>query len=112
MFTVYDEKEEKFLMIEEPDALLSYTYANYLQWKFEERVELIRGQILKMSPGHNMKHQHVSIQLASTIFNVLKEKKYNVFAAPFDVRLPVKNKRKDTEITTFVQPDICVICDE
>ena len=27
-------------------------------------------------------------------------------------RLPVKNRKKDNEVTTVVQPDICVICDE
>jgi Uma2 family endonuclease len=35
-----------------------------------------------------------------------------VYAAPFDVRLPIQNKKKDDEVTTVVQPDICVICDE
>lgn len=35
-----------------------------------------------------------------------------MFSAPFDVRLPVKNRLQDDEITTVVQPDICVVCDE
>jgi Uma2 family endonuclease len=112
MFTVYDEKEEKFLMVDEPDPSLTYTYADYLQWKFEERVELIRGRILKMSPAPNMKHQEISIRLSGEFYQYLKGQKCKVFAAPFDVRLPVKNRKKDNEITTVVQPDICVICDE
>jgi Uma2 family endonuclease len=34
-----------------------------------------------------------------------------VFVAPFDVRLPKSTyKKQDDEITTVVQPDICVIC--
>lgn len=37
-------------------------------------------------------------------------KKYEVFTAPFDVRLQVKSK-KNKDIDTVVQPDICVICD-
>ncbi len=28
---------------------LTYTYADYLKWQFEERVELIKGKIYKMS---------------------------------------------------------------
>ncbi len=47
MFTTYNDEENKFQIVEEPDPLLSYTYADYLEWKFEERVELIKGRILK-----------------------------------------------------------------
>jgi Uma2 family endonuclease len=112
MFTVYNENENKFQLVEEPDPSLSYTYADYLKWKFEEQVELIRGKIFKMSPAPAPLHQQISIKLSSRIFNFIERTKCQVFAAPFDVRLPVKNKRKDNEITTVVQPDICVICDE
>ena len=51
MFTTYNDEENKFQIVEEPDPLLSYTYADYLEWKFEERVELIKGRIFKMSPA-------------------------------------------------------------
>lgn len=112
MFTVYNEEENRFQLVEEPDPSLSYTYADYLTWKFEEQVELIRGRIFKMSPAPAPRHQQISIKLASRIFNFLERKNCHVFAAPFDVRLPVKNKKKDNEITTVVQPDICVICDK
>jgi len=33
-----------------------------------------------------------------------------VYIAPFDVRLPRKSKN-DKDITTVLQPDLCVICD-
>ena len=112
MFTIYNEEENKFELVEEPDPSLSYTYSDYLKWKFEEQVELIRGKISKMSPAPAPRHQQISISLASEIYNFLKRKLCKVFTAPFDVRLPVKNKKKDNEITTVVQPDICVICDE
>lgn len=111
MFTIFNEVEEKYELVEEPDPSLTYTYADYLQWNFEERLELIRGRIFKMS-GPNRKHQAISVRLLVSLFNFLKEKKCEVFSAPFDVRLPVKNRRKDHEVTTVVQPDICVICDE
>ncbi|MDQ3682369.1 MAG: Uma2 family endonuclease [Bacteroidota bacterium] len=112
MFTIYNEEENKFQLVEEPDPSLSYTYADYLQWKFEERVELIKGRIFKMSPAPNPKHQQVSIKLSSRIFNLLEGKNCQVYAAPFDIRLPVKNRKRDNEITNVVQPDICIICDE
>ena len=112
MFTTYNDEENKFQIVEEPDPLLSYTYADYLEWKFEERVELIKGRIFKMSPAPNPKHQQVSIGLSAELYNFLKGKDCQVYAAPFDVRLPVKNKKRDNEITTVVQPDICIVCDE
>ena len=112
MFTIYNEEENKFQLVEEPDPSLSYTHADYLQWKFEECVELIKGRIFKMSPAPNPKHQQVSIKLSSRIFNLLEGKNCQVYAAPFDIRLPVKNRKRDNEITTVVQPDICIVCDE
>ena len=112
MFTIYNEEENKYQLVEEPDPSLSYTYADYLQWKFKERVELFKGRIFKMSPGPNTKHQQVSVVLLGELYDFLKTKWCRVFSAPFDVRLPVKNKKKDSEITTVVQADICVICDE
>lgn len=112
MFTVYNEKENKFQLVEEPDPSLNYTYADYLQWKFEEQVELIRGKVFKMSPAPAPGHQQISISVASELYQFLKGKKCQVFAAPFDVRLHKKNKTKDEQITTVVQPDVCVICDE
>lgn len=111
MYTVYDEDNNDFMKVEEPDPSFEYTYADYLKWKFEERLELFRGKIYKLS-APNTRHQEVSMMLSSHFFNYLKGHKCKVFHAPFDVRLPVQNKRKDNEVTTVVQPDICVICDE
>lgn len=112
MFTIYNEDENRFQLVEEPDPSLSYTYADYLQWKFEEQVELIRGKIFKMSPAPSPLHQKVCGKLFLRIGNFLENKSCQLFSAPFDVRLPIKNKKKDTEITTVVQPDLCVVCDE
>jgi Uma2 family endonuclease len=111
MFTVFDEDNERFTQVEEPDPSVSYTYADYLQWKFEERLELFRGRIYKLS-APNTKHQQVSGNLYLEVGNYLKNKKCRAFSAPFDVRLPVKNRKKDNEVTTVVQPDICIVCDE
>ena len=111
MFTVYDIDNEEYLKVEEPDPSISYTYADYLQWQFEERLELFRGKIFKLS-APNTKHQEISRNLFVPIVTFLKNKKCQAFSAPFDVRLPVKNNKKDNEVTTVVQPDICIVCDE
>ena len=91
------------------DLSKTYTYADYLKWTFEERVELIRGFIKKMSPAPSRIHQTVSIELIKIISKTLNNKSCNLYHAPFDVRLPVASKKKDT---TVVQPDLCIVCDE
>ena len=35
----------------------TYSYADYLLWKFTERVELIKGKVFQMSPTPSRKHQ-------------------------------------------------------
>lgn len=111
MFTEYNEDDNEFQLVEEPDPSLSYTYADYLKWNFEERLELFRGKIFPLS-APNTKHQQISVNIVYLIKTFLANNPCKVFAAPFDVRLPVKNRKKDTEVTTVVQPDISVICDE
>ena len=97
--------------VEEPDFTYSnYSYADYLKWRLDEQVELIKGKIFKMSPAPKRIHQRVSIVIASRLFYFLEGKICQVYDAPFDVRLPIKSK-KDEDIFTVVQPDICVICD-
>lgn len=86
-----------------------YTYADYLTWQFDERVELIKGFIRKMSPAPSRKHQVVSSNLHGHFFASFKNHSCNLFHAPFDVRLPIASKKKDI---TVVQPDICIICDK
>ncbi len=97
-------------MVEEPSPEYTYTCADYLKWKFEERVELFRGKIFKML-APNRKHQEVSRNLLLELGNFLSDKSCKIFSAPFDVRLPARNRKNDNEITSGVQPDLCVICD-
>jgi Uma2 family endonuclease len=91
------------------DLNKSYTYADYLTWQFQERVELIMGKIFNMSPAPKSQHQYISGKVFTAISVYLKGQKCKSFAAPFDVRLPVTNKKGEPD--TVVQPDICVICD-
>jgi Uma2 family endonuclease len=95
---------------QEPDLSGSYTYADYLRWTIEERLELIKGKIFKMSPAPARRHQELSIRIGSSLFAHLNNKNCQVYTAPFDVRLSTRGKSHD-EVTTVVQPDLCVICD-
>jgi Uma2 family endonuclease len=98
--------------IDQLDFTKQYTYADYLTWRFEDRVELIRGWISRMSPAPLVSHQRISIRLSFLIEGYLIDKKCELFAAPFDVRLT--NKRKSVpnkSITSVVQPDLSIICD-
>lgn len=98
--------------LEQLDLSKIYSYADYFRWKFEERVELIKGFIHKMSPAPSPKHQLISGNLFWQIKAFLKDRSCLVFAAPFDVRLAdSKKKTDDSAVFTVVQPDLCIICD-
>ena len=97
---------------EQLDLGKRYTYADYLTWQFAERVELLRGWIVKMSPAPNLRHQRISGYVFRRIGAFLEEKPCEVFSAPFDVRLPLPPYRvKGDKVDTVVQPDIVVVCD-
>lgn len=89
----------------------TYSYADYLKWQSEERLELIKGKIFKMSPAPATRHQRILMRLSFEIFQFLKNRDCQVFVAPFDVRLPRRDAESDKEIFTVVQPDVCVVCD-
>lgn len=92
------------------DFSKTYSYADYIKWRFDERVELIKGKIFTMSPAPSRSHQEISVAITVKLFTFLKNKPCKVYAAPFDVRLP-KTSKEDSAVYTVVQPDICVICD-
>lgn len=93
------------------DLTKQYTYADYLKWHFKERLELIKGYIYKMSPAPSRRHQDIVWNLNVTIGNHIKGYPCKAYSAPFDVRLPIKDKKSNQDITTVLQPDICIICD-
>ena len=91
----------------------TYSYADYLTWRLEESVELIKGNVMAMSPAPNVKHQRVALKLLRPVDNYFLHKSCEVFIAPFDVKLYDRRKSllKDQEVFSVVQPDLCVICD-
>lgn len=98
--------------INQLDVNGTYTYADYLLWRFKEQVELLRGKLFKMSPAPREIHQRVSMHLSGELYTFFKERTCRLYSAPFDVRLPMKGKgTADNQIYTIVQPDLCVVCD-
>ena len=91
----------------------TYTYADYLKWRFEQSVELIKGKLYNMSPAPRSKHQRVSTRLLGEVYTTFRGNHCEVFAAPFDVRLPNPDYEPgfNSKIHTVVQPDISIICD-
>ena len=96
--------------INQLDLSKRYSYADYLTWQLNERVELLRGWIYKMGSSPKRRHHDVSGNLSLALSDFTSKNNYHIYKAPFDVRLK-KNKGSDSEVFTVVQPDICVFCD-
>jgi len=107
---------EEVQQFEEPVAKYGklYTYADYLAWEFDRRVEILRGKLFWMSPAPSTSHQKTSGLLTRKFYSYFHEKhSCSVFVAPFDVRLPNRKTKseKDEQVNTVFQPDLCVVCD-
>ncbi|QCJ43861.1 Uma2 family endonuclease [Bacillus sp. S3] len=94
-----------------PNEKRKYSYADYLTWSEGKRHELIDGEIFDMSPAPSRGHQRVLRELSTAFSIFLRDKKCEVFFAPFDVRLLTENKH-DNEINNVVQPDLSIVCDQ
>ncbi|WP_029688799.1 Uma2 family endonuclease [Thermoanaerobacter sp. A7A] len=90
-----------------------YTYSDYLKLEDGERVELIEGNFVAMSPSPSRIHQKIITEVSRVIGNFIKEKKLEceVYVAPFDVRL-IDDNETEENCKNVVQPDISVICDK
>jgi Uma2 family endonuclease len=90
------------------ESTVEYTYDDYYDWLFTERVELIFGKVLPMAAPNRL-HQTVIRNLNTIFDNFFRDKNCEFYPAPFDVRLPVGIKKG--KYTTVVQPDLSVFCD-
>ncbi|MDO4782361.1 MAG: Uma2 family endonuclease [Capnocytophaga felis] len=88
------------------DSNKTYTYADYLLWKFKERVELFKGKVFAMSLAPRTDHQQISGRLHKILFSYFENRDYQLFSTPFDVRLP---NAQGKEVVTVVQPDLRVV---
>lgn len=100
--------------ISQLDLSKSYSYADYLNWRLTQTVELIKGKIFKMSPAPRTGHQRVSWNFSGIFYRFVKQTDCHAFAAPFDVKLydRKKSEKANEEIFTVVKPDICIVCDK
>lgn len=97
--------------IDQLDENKTYSYADYLTWKFEGYVELLRGKLSRMAAPNRL-HQRLGLKLGYLLEGHLNDKRCEVNIAPFDVRLLDQKKSKaDKDVFTVVQPDLCVVCD-
>lgn len=88
-----------------------FSYSDYLQWD-EGRWEIIDGVVYDMTPAPSRQHQKILIDLVAKIYRHLEHgSSCEVYAAPFDVRFPMRAGAKDEDIFTVVQPDIVIVCD-
>ena len=118
---LYEVPDTKPAIVEEPlvmygtldlDMTKRYTYADYLTWLDDRRMELINGFIHLMS-APNVIHARITHLISLIIGSFVRNRKgkCHIYHAPFDVRLPLNNETEDGKIYNVVQPDICVVCD-
>ncbi|MGB9840933.1 Uma2 family endonuclease [Thermovenabulum sp.] len=88
-----------------------YTYADYIKWPENQRIELIDGKVYLMTSPSRI-HQKTLGKIFYQFANYLKDKSCEVYMAPFDVRFPDKNEENEKDIKNVVQPDMIVVCDE
>jgi Uma2 family endonuclease len=91
------------------DLTKTYNYADYFSWKIQERVELLKGKIMQMSPAPSRVHQTLQAKIGTKLHVFLEGQPCQMFYAPFDVRL--EGVKDDKKVHNVVQPDICVVCD-
>lgn len=96
-----------------PETNKKYTFADYLTWPEDERWEIIDGTPHMMT-GPSWQHQAISRELLTQFHNYLSRSASpcQVFASPFDLRLPVSKDEKDEDTINVFQPDISVVCDK
>jgi len=105
-----EDEQPAYKTLNEVDFSALYSYADYMRFEFEERLEIIKGQLFKMSPAPSRIHQGILTNIFGPIYNALKGKSCRVYTAPFDVRL-AKKTQDDSAVFTVVQPDLVVVCD-
>ena len=91
------------------DPTKQYTYADYLTWQIEERLEIIKGWVMRMS-APSVTHQRLVRNVFRALDVYFYGKPCDVLFAPLDVLLDIKTKN-NKNVQTVVQPDLCVVCD-
>lgn len=87
-----------------------YTYASYLTWEENERIELLDGRPVMMAPPSRL-HQEILMELSRQLANFLEGKPCKIYPAPFAVRLFEGQNDRPEDVSTVLEPDITVVCD-
>ena len=69
-----------------PASKNHYTFADCLTWDEQDRIEIVNGEAIMMSPPTRA-HQGILMELARQLANYLEGKTCEVYPAPFAVRL-------------------------
>lgn len=93
-----------------PASKNHYTFADCLTWDEQNRIEIINGEAIMMSPPTRA-HQGILMELARQLANYLEGKTCEVYPAPFAVRLFERDGDAPENVDTMVEPDISVVCD-
>ena len=93
-----------------PAEAARYTFADFLTWGENERIELVDGEAIMMAPPSTA-HQLISGELFRQLANYLEGKKCRAIPAPFAVRLFEREGDSPEDVKTVVEPDISVVCD-
>lgn len=101
--------EDKSQEVQEPDLTGTYTARDYISWKTDELMELLKGKIFKMTPAPLRRHQKISAKL-HLFLGPFFSQPCEVYYAPLDVYL-IHPGEDWKETKNIVQPDLCVICD-
>ena len=70
----------------------------------------LSGERFRQAAAPRLIYQRISGKIFHQLYTFLQGKSCEVFAAPFDVRLPVSSKEPN-KVDTVVQPDLCVVYD-
>ena len=84
-----------------------YTYDDYLSWTDDKMREIINGFVYTFAAPF-IKHVKVTTFLAIIMGSFIRRRKnkgkYEIFHAPFDVRLSLNGETDDDKINNVVQP--------
>jgi len=87
-----------------------YNYGDYLTWPENEKWEIIRG-VPYLQAAPSWQHKAISRELIIKFAEYLRDKTCEIFASPFDLRLPNKEEEDENSIDV-IQPDLLIICDK
>ncbi|KAB8130112.1 Uma2 family endonuclease [Gracilibacillus oryzae] len=93
-----------------PEKDRKYTYADYLSWPEDERIEIIDG-VPHLQAAPSRIHQEILSELHRQIANFLIGKECKVYPAPFHVVLDIQTSQQAADRQNVVEPDITIVCD-